>query len=219
MKKVVLCGFADFHLKGVESEKDFRADGWELWTLNDWWRRLAWLKTPDRVFQVHCDENREFHPENYGNAWPSDWKKRFNESGAEIVCSVPLPGIEKCRLYPARLIREYGPTYFRSSLNYMLAMAIDEKFEHIKVADFAMLQGSEYEYQLPGAVYAVMDARERGITVEASFEDVWLHLGFMNGKPPLKQCDIPYGVFSEEVFADAPAVQPERQNKMKRKKR
>lgn len=209
-KKVVLCGFAGATLKGRDEnfEAALRTCGFEIWTMNDWWNFLPWLKTPDRVFQVHCREDGSWSfPDQWGNdRIGKGWKLKYEASGAQIVV-VADNGLSRQTFFPAEYIRKYGPSYFASSANYMMAMAIEEGYGTVSVQDCAMFAVGEYQEQLPALAYAIRDARKKGVDVICPFEAVWKDAGL-----DLEKCEPvprlwPYGplkdVFNLGGSADA----------------
>jgi hypothetical protein len=203
MKKVVICGFASVMLKnrGPDFDDNLKSAGFEIWTMNDWWNFLPWLKRPDRVFQIHCRADGTWE---FPDVWRAgrerngkDWRKKYNESGAKIVVVTDNGGLENQIFFPAEYIRKYGVNYFSSSCNYMVAMAVEEKYNVISIQDCAMFGSDEYQEQLPALIYAIREARISGADVICPFESVWANAGLdLNNLHPLPR-KFPYGVMKD----------------------
>ena len=197
-KKVIIAGFANVVLKNMDdtSENSLKQAGFEIWTMNDWWDFLPWLRNPDRVFQIHCDANGgwEFPDIWDGKRIGRGWRSMYNESGAKIVTIIDDSELENQVFFPKEYFTKYGISYFTSTVNYMMAMAVEEGFGTISIQDCAMFGIDEYKYQLPALIYAIRLARERGISVMCPFETVWKHAGIDFEKAVPAPRKLPYGM-------------------------
>ena len=172
MKTVALLGGAITTRNAV---KDSTAD--EIWVAN-WSYLHDWVPRIDRLFEMHPIWI-------YGDTKKPEWIKphshwkwlQTGEKGYPIYMLMDRPEIPSCVRYPieeitedvfgTRLLRGDEPSdFYSSSADYMLAMAIHEKFERIELYGLEMGSTTEYRYQREGAAYFIGVASGRGITVQ-----------------------------------------------------
>ena len=129
-KKVVMIGLYGAALAPELPELEEEYKGWDIWTLNDYYRGFSNLK-PDRIYQIHHSLE-----ESAKRLWTDDWKDRYNQSGAEVVTSEIIQGVNVCQqtIYPfQQAFSEFPPEFFCSSFNYMMAHAAIEGYEEIAI--------------------------------------------------------------------------------------
>ena len=149
--ELAIVGFGD-------TKKDCPKDI-EVWSLNEFAYQLPRL---DRWFQLH---SREIINKN-----KKDKKhlKRLKESKCPVYMQEMYEDIKPSVKYPYNeMISKYG-RIFASTFDYMMALAVEEKYTKISLygVDLALYQ--EYEHQRPSAMYFIGLARGKGI-------DVWIH--------------------------------------------
>jgi hypothetical protein len=159
---------------GVEAMHDLA--GYEVWTLNDWyyWPHLRGLE-PDRIYQIHEDVALlDAFVQNGFAGRMHDWRRHYNESGAEVVVLRPLNGVSRQRLFDRpRAVAEFGEDFFVSTLSFMFAEAIWEGRREILLQGVVMGLSTEYREQVPGTLHNIAEARRRGIEVKSAYEAVW----------------------------------------------
>jgi hypothetical protein len=68
--------------------------------------------------------------------------------------------------YPiSTIIRDFGTTFFNSTVDYALALAIHKGYKDIHLYGVNMELGTEYEYQFPGVTFWCGVAQGRGVKV------------------------------------------------------
>jgi len=170
-KKVVMYGlYAAQQVPDLPEIEQYYKD-WDIWTLNDFYRGFNDFK-PHRIFQVHhsldkCAKRK----------WSSDWKERYNASGAEVITAEIINGVnvEQQTIFPFQeAFSEFPPEFFCSSFNYMMAMAYLEGYTHINIERVA-LTSSEEEYtgQARGILYAIREMEKRGVSVDWPYRVMW----------------------------------------------
>jgi len=82
---------------------------------------------------------------------------------ASTVCDESADVMQE---YPLQFVAsKVGDCYFSSSIDYMLALAIAERYDRIDLYGVLMRHHSEYQYQRPSAEYWIGFAKGRGIEV------------------------------------------------------
>ena len=128
---------------------------WQIWGLNDA-GRLGWLPRWDVVFQVHSSLCR-------GENVERDWLRAQREK--VLVVSDEMPDVFRGIQVPwHELTGEFG-RHFRSTVGWMLGMAILLQPEEIGIWGVNMAAASEYSEQRPNCHYFIGFARGRGIRV------------------------------------------------------
>jgi len=175
-RKVALIGKGGGHLVVPWTE-----EGWEFWGLNEQSRRqigIPPLEHYDRWFQIHPPRYLERHyPEGMVDleAW---WGPQRVDDGSFVGRSIPLYMDRAYMQYPdsvaypkeeAEALTSHG-WYHASSLDWMVALAILEGFEHILVAaagfdSFPVTNGEPLSAR-PCLEYWSGVAEGRGIEVE-----------------------------------------------------
>ncbi len=147
-----------------------KADGWrdappcgeghDTWGVND----LICRRPVDTVFAMHYREDME----EAGKL--SEWDATLAEAEKSDT-PMYVPGIRDdlprvAIVYPLRdVVEKLGSYYFYSSVDYMLALAIFNRYDVIDMYGFRMGHKSEYSTQKGSAEFWIGMARGRGITV------------------------------------------------------
>ena len=154
MKKVAILGTA-------ETWKEFpRDDSFEIWALNDMYKIISGC---NRWFEMH---NTEFI-----KLWtPSNCTKPHIEFLKELNIPIymlnSIPELETSVTYPLeKIIEHFGRQYFKSSVDYMIALALYEGFEEIHVYGVNMAVDEEYSYQRPSCEYWLGRAEGMGVKI------------------------------------------------------
>lgn len=144
----------------------------EIWTFNDWWNFYPRLLHPDRVFQVHENYEKITH---VGQRDVSDWKLRYNKSGAKIFSISPFDGIENTVLIDLEKLHSvFRESLFTSSVSCALMHAIIEKVDSISLEGVSFSVEGEYDKQRPAVALLCSMARAEGIAVNAPCVEGWL---------------------------------------------
>ena len=161
-RKVLFVGFGEKY-----SGPTLCARTGEVWTLNDWYSFHPDMQ-PVRIYNPHDWRTK---PES-GRA-VGDWRSRYEESGAEIVSVFPL-GLPRERRFDLLCgVRQFGKSFFRSTLAYMFAEAIWEGVEEVELYGIKLDTAGEYSYQVPSVLRNIEAARNAGIKVIAPYEFMW----------------------------------------------
>jgi len=92
-----------------------------------------------------------------------DFLKNFD---GQVVMSKPVVDVKNCRILDVdALVEKYSPYFFTSSIAWMLAMAIDQKPEHISLFGVDMSTDGEYAEQRKGCQYFAIIAKSIGIQI------------------------------------------------------
>lgn len=143
----------------------FLPEGHERWGLNNihFAKRCAKFDNWTRWFDLHHKDHIILNrPGAYG--WYTVQEK-------PIVMWAPDPLIPSSVAYPRVELQQFFSVngsperYFLSSIDWMLALAIFEGFQHIDIFSVRMSSNEKYFFQLASAMYWVSRARALGITV------------------------------------------------------
>ena len=137
----------------------------EIWS-------LAWrdVKRADRFFDMHS-----LNP-NYRSkkALPGpEYILRMSDLAGTVYLQDAHPDIPNSKPYPfdevVSFLESVDPyadgVYFASSIAFMLALAMYEKYDEIQIFGIDLLANDEYAYQRPNAEYLIGLARGMGIKV------------------------------------------------------
>lgn len=195
MKTVALVGFASTTRDAVQQSK---AD--EIWTLN-WAYKYKFIPRIDRLFEMHpiwaydgIEKPEYIKPIQH-------WKWLHNPHPFPIYMLHQLPQVPSCIRYPIEDVTEYifgrrllsgdNPSdFYSSSFDYMLALAIYEKWDRIELYGFEMGSLTEYRYQREGSAFFIGNAIGRGITVQRQSNSVVLktkRYGYEGGQMIFRQ--------------------------------
>jgi len=90
----------------------------------------------------------------------------MQEHDFEIQMQEKFPFIPSSEKYPLEIYAQwFGRRYFRSSFDYMMAMAIMEGYEEIGIYGFEMASNTEWGHQRPSAEYWIGRAEGMGIKI------------------------------------------------------
>ncbi len=181
MKSVALLGGADITRDAV-----FNSTADELWTANWTYKEDYCPEKIDRLFEMHPIWA-------YGDADTDEWVKprvhwkwmKDGEKDFPIYMLMDRPEVPSCVRYPIeditedlfgeRLLKGGDPSsFYSSSADYLLAMAIHEGFDKIEMYGIEMGSDTEYRYQREGAAFFIGLAMGRGITVTREANSITL---------------------------------------------
>ena len=133
MKKVAIVAYS----LTTRKQAPFFDTNFEIWGLN-------WLfyKIPraDRWFEMHYSKVEDIEPERY-----RDWLQTQKE--IPVYMQHKFKAVPMSIRYPKNeVIQEFGK-YFTCSMDWMIALAIYEKYRAIHLYGVEMARGSQYEYQ------------------------------------------------------------------------
>lgn len=134
-KKVCIVGFAVTTRKQTPWDEDY-----EFWGCNEGY--VQEFPKIDRWFQIH--PYISFSRADNTND-PKHFEWLMKEHPFEIYMQEKFPFIPSSEKYPLEIYAQwYGRKYFRSSFDYMMAMAIMEGYEEIGIFGFEMASNTEY---------------------------------------------------------------------------
>ena len=155
-KKVCLVGFAITTRKQTPWDEDY-----EFWGCNEGY--VQDFPKIDRWFQIHPYISFS-RADNMNDPKHFEWL--MQEHDFEIYMQEKFPFVPSAEKYPLDIYTQwYGRRYFRSSFDYMMAMAIMEGYEEIGIFGFEMASNTEYHHQRPSAEYWIGRAEGMGITI------------------------------------------------------
>lgn len=128
-------------------EHSFHAEG-EIWVVSSAFKLLH----PDKVkliFNLH-------KPEAFESWLPSEAHR--------VVTAFPGKLVEYCRYPVDSMLKKYGPV-FGSTISWMIALAIEEKFEKINIFGCDMASKEEYINQRDTFFYMCGRAEALGIEI------------------------------------------------------
>lgn len=163
MKTVALYGFASVSREGIHNSK---AD--EIWSIT--WAYKYNVPRIDRLFEMHpiWMQAKSQKPEYIKPREHWEWMKKNTD--IPIYMLLNHPEVPKSIRYPIEKVWELIPSsrrrnVFTSSFDYLMGLAILEKFERIELYGFEMGSDTEYRYQREGSSYWIAQADARGIEV------------------------------------------------------
>ena len=133
----------------------------ERWGINDliYLRYNGEFDDWTRWFDLH-------HSERILTKRPQAWEW-YKQQVKPIYLLEPDLDIPASLAYPkAEILDYFGTKRFGSSFDWMMALAIYEKFEQIELCWCRMLQQIEHQKQIPTATYWIGQAEARGIKVK-----------------------------------------------------
>ena len=98
-----------------------------------------------------------------------------------IYMQAPCPVVPNAVIYPVDDILANFGDYFTNTISYMIALAIFEGFEEIRILGVDMAVDTEYHWQRPSCEYFIGIARGRGIEVVLPDECDLLKTRFLYG--------------------------------------
>ena len=157
MKQVVLLGTAPASM----ALAPIHNPDWDVWSCSPGTYPFVQtaMKETDRHFELHRYEpNQEWFSGGY-----IEFLKAYKGS---VIMSEGVQEIPNCVIldWPG-YVSKYGPYFFTSSLAWMMAMAIEEKYDRIALYGVDMAATTEYENQRMGCQYFAQLAAAKGIEV------------------------------------------------------
>ena len=170
MKKVAILGLAS-HYK----DAPFYEDDVEIWILNDMYDLVPRY---DRLFELHdinfvkkyfTRTTNTFHIDNLQNIDKPIYMQDKHDT------------IKTSEKYPLEEMKALYGDYFTNSVSYMLALAIHEGFEEIRLYGVDMSVNEEYGEQRPSCEYFIGLAKGMGISVYISPKSDLLKANYLYG--------------------------------------
>lgn len=137
-----------------KADAPFGAPDWNIWACS-----------PDNLDLPRWDEWFEVHTyPGCVTLYPFYLDHLRGAGGRPVWMAAPLAEIPAARRFDhARLVAEFGPNFFTSSIAWMLAEAIVRGATTIALFGVEMAQGGEYATQRGGCLHFAEQARMRGI--------------------------------------------------------
>lgn len=133
----------------------------EIWSMNQAYR-LGFLKRADRWFDLH---SRTLWDTTLEARRPADYLRWLQAFDGPVYLLEQQPDIPKSLRYPIEAVIENVGDYLTSTVAYMLALAIMERFSTIHLYGVDMATNSEYADQRACCEYLIGLARGRGIKI------------------------------------------------------
>jgi hypothetical protein len=134
-KRVNILGllWLEFWFRGIKCREDMPGD---VWTLNDYYRALKWLKHVDKSFELHPFETvQKIVNDPKSERYKGDYQKRFNEDVKEImVTDIKMREFfnrDVTMMDYKGLHNKYSDLTFGSSIDYMIMYAVEQGYEII----------------------------------------------------------------------------------------
>lgn len=152
-RTIAICGTAGSSRDEIRS---LDADV-EVWGLNQSWK---WMPPPARWFEMH-DRDR------YPTAYSGEHLKWLQEADCPVYMQRRQGDIPNSVTFPVDEVTEGGRLrpLFTSTVAYMLALAIHERPDEIRLLGIDMAMDSEYAYQRAACEYWIGVAEAKGIRV------------------------------------------------------
>ena len=156
-KKVCLLGTSN-----TLNQAPFNDSSFEFWALNDMYEMIP-TKNITRWFEIHTRQEQERHV-----------SKRASGSYLEGLKALTIPvymqehfeDVPTSIKYPLEtMVEHFGRQYFKSTLDYMMALALYEGFEEIHLYGVNMADNIEYAHQRPSMEYWIGRAEGMGVKV------------------------------------------------------
>ena len=136
--------------------------GTEIWTLNNAFKCFTQdeLSKFTRWFQIHPKE--EWEATNAKGL--EDYRNFLNSFNGPVYMDAVHPDYPKSVRYPLEeIIQDLGYDYFTSSIAYLIALAIFERFDEMILVGIEMVFGTEYVHERPCVEFWLGVAHARGI--------------------------------------------------------
>jgi hypothetical protein len=129
---------------------------WEMWALS---KSHEWMPRVDVIFEMH---DRPYYP----HVYTPDHVKWLAEQTRPIYCHSHYDDIPASIRFPREAVLEgkFSP-YYSSSISYMLALAVHQRVDEIRLLGVNMATDSEYAYQRGSCEYWIGIAQALGIPV------------------------------------------------------
>ena len=136
----------------------------EIWTVNNAFKCFTQeeLAKFTRWFQIHPKE--EWEKNNAKEL--DDYRAFLNGLSIPVYMDAVHPEYPQSVRYPLEeLIEDLGYDYFTSSIAYLIALAIFERFEELHIFGVEMVYGTEYVHERPCVEFWLGVAHARGINI------------------------------------------------------
>ena len=152
MKNIVLLGTAPASMQLAP----FGNPEWEIWACS-----------PGTCGAPRIDKFFELHRWEPGQPWFGEAYVNFLQNfPGEVIMGSHEPSVKNCKVIEwERLVRDWGPYNFTSSLAWMCAMAIEARPAKIAFYGVDMAATTEYHDQRMGCAHFAVEAQKRGIEV------------------------------------------------------
>ena len=162
----------EFGFRKIKSRDDFSGD---VWTMNDFYLALRWLKQVDRVFQIHpYDVMMKIIADKKSKRCTGDMSHNLNRLSKEIMVTDP-----KFKEYFQRdilmldykyLHEKYETLEFGQTLDYMILQAVEEGYERICLSG-VYLQNDDHIKFCRSLIKTIDHVRGLGIEVQFDWYD------------------------------------------------
>ena len=152
-KKVAIVGFA----ASSRNLAPFDDESYAIWGLNQLYRHIP---RETRHFDIHANWRED-------NVEGTDHPQWLAECGMPVYMTQVEPSIPTSVRYPIEaVIRDVtGTDYFTSTVAFMVALALYERFEEIAIYGIDLIVGTEWDWQKACVEYLLGIAHARGVTV------------------------------------------------------
>lgn len=165
-KKAMILGL--FREEGLNAAA---VSGYDVITLNDWYRAYPWLIHPMVIMNLHTEKDIEEAKKN--DRYPGDWKAIYNQSGAMIVIppGVSFRGISTVE-FPIEEIQEaFEKPVITCGIAAMIYMAAILGYREILIRG-VRLRDEEYRYEIRSILKAISDVSAVA-EIDCPYLDEW----------------------------------------------
>ena len=158
-KSVAMVGFSSKH----RHLSPFGDENIEIWGLNRL-HQQKWFTRWDRLIQLHPVQYlQDCVGMSAGDRGHYEWLCKKHDK--PIYCQEVYKEFPSAVEYPIKKMRKKYGDFYTSTLAYMMALAIDEGFDHIELYGYDMEADTEYKHQRDSAEYFIGYAEGLGIGV------------------------------------------------------
>lgn len=170
LKKVAIIGFSQHKTEAPYDDPSF-----EIWGLNDLHESIPrW----NRWFEMHSDKQiKDYCSRKQG----VPYLEGLSKLNVPVYMQKVRPEVPTSVEYPIDHMKAKFGDYFTNSISFMLAMAIEERYDVIHVYGVDMAQDSEYGQQRPSCEYFLGIAVGRGIKIHLPKTSDLLKVRWMYG--------------------------------------
>lgn len=142
----------------------FDDSSWEIWAFSS---RLWRYPRVDRWFELHAmtDLRQQLSWRRRGRRTFAGYMRYLRRLDCPVYMQNEHPDIPMSVAFPLDTVLERFGRCFTSTVSYMVALAIIEKYDHIALWGIEA-RGSEYIHQRPALRYLLSLARQQGIRVD-----------------------------------------------------
>lgn len=173
-KRVNILGlfWLEFCFRNISSNERLHGD---IWTMNDYYRSLKWLKNVDMVFELHpYDTIKKLHDNPEHQNYSGDYLEIFKRDVKDLV----VADVRMYQFFQRDIIlldyknmhKKYPELNFSSTVDYMIINAVELGYESIYLYGI-FLQSDHHRIHIKSLLNTINKARELGVDVFFDWEN------------------------------------------------